>query len=130
VGIQKKNQNQRTTGTGYWKKNSESKKHRYQVFEKNRIKNRRFSYITSFGIGEGPEYRPFCDLRSVPETSRPREQVKNHGRACTQVLSLRKALPGIFHFLEILTGRLWYLPLVRRSQYSLAGTFHRTRSGR
>jgi hypothetical protein len=23
----------------------------------------------------------------------------------------------------------WYLPLVRRSQYSLAGTFHRRRSG-
>ncbi len=78
----------------------------------------------SFGIGQGPECRPFCDLRSVPETRRPREQVKNHGRACTQVLSLRKALPGFFHFLEIVTGRLvrsagqkipvqpgWYFPL-------------------
>jgi len=42
----------------------------------------------------------------VPETSRQREHVKNHGRACTQVLSLRKAHPGFFHFLEIVTGRL------------------------
>jgi hypothetical protein len=30
-----------------------------------------------FGIGEGPEYRPFRDLRSVPETSRLREHVEN-----------------------------------------------------
>ncbi len=28
------------------------------------------------GIGERPEYRSFCDLRSVPEASRMREQVK------------------------------------------------------
>jgi len=43
------------------------------------------------------EYRPFRDLRSVPEAGRPREQVENHrpraqisnhGRACTQVLLL------------------------------------------
>jgi len=37
------------------------------------------------GIGEGPEYnRPFFDLRSMPKAGRPREQVENHGRACTQ----------------------------------------------
>jgi hypothetical protein len=45
----------------------------------------------SLYIGEGPEYKPFCDLRSVPDAGRPREQVKNHGRACTQFLSLHKA---------------------------------------
>ncbi len=36
------------------------------------------------GIGEGPEYRPFLALRSVPKAGRPREQVENHGRGCTQ----------------------------------------------
>jgi len=30
----------------------------------------------SISIGEGPEYRPFHDLRSVPEAGRPREHVK------------------------------------------------------
>ncbi len=40
------------------------------------------------------------DLRSVPEPDRPREQVKKHGRACTQVLFLCKAELGLFHFLE------------------------------
>jgi hypothetical protein len=48
-------------------------------------------------LGKGPEYRPFRDLRSVPEAARPREQVENHrpraqisnhGRACTRVLLL------------------------------------------
>jgi hypothetical protein len=73
--------------------------------------------------GERPEYRPFRDLRSVPQAGRPREQVENHGRAYTQVLFLREALPGFFHFLEIVTGWMvrsagqkipvdpgWYLP--------------------
>ncbi len=58
--------------------------------------------------GEGPEYRPFRDLRSVPEAGRPREQVKNEGRACTQVLFVRKAELGFSHFLEIVTG--WLVP--------------------
>jgi hypothetical protein len=40
----------------------------------------------------------------VPETGRPREQVENHGRACTQVLLLHKGELGFFHFLEIATG--------------------------
>lgn len=35
---------------------------------------------TRFGIGEGPEKRPLCDLRSVPEAGKRREQVKNHKR--------------------------------------------------
>jgi len=57
------------------------------------------------GIGEGPEYRPFLDLRSVPEAGRPREQVGNHRRACTQV-----PFPelGFFHFSEIVTT--WLVP--------------------
>jgi hypothetical protein len=40
-----------------------------------------------------------------------------------QALFLRKAELGFFHFLEVVTG--WLVPsaLVRRSQYSLAGTF-------
>jgi hypothetical protein len=63
------------------------------------------------------------DLRFVPNASRPREQVENHGRACTQVLFQRKAKLEFFHFLEIVTGWLvpsagqkipvqpsWYLP--------------------
>jgi hypothetical protein len=74
-------------------------------------------------IGEGPEYRPFRDLTSVPEAGRLREQVKNHGRASTQVLFLCKAELGFFHLLEIVTGYMvpsagqkiqvqpgWYLP--------------------
>jgi len=44
----------------------------------------------------------------VPQASRPREQVENHGRACTQVLFLHKAELGFFHFLEIVTG--WLVP--------------------
>jgi hypothetical protein len=59
----------------------------------------------------------------VPQADRPRKQVENEGRACTQVLFLRKSELGFFHFLEIVTGRLvpsdgqkilvypgWYLP--------------------
>ncbi len=74
-------------------------------------------------IGEGPEYRPFSDLRSVPEADSPREPVETHGKACTQVFFLRNVELGFFHFLEIVTGWLvpsagqkipvqhgWYLP--------------------
>ncbi len=50
--------------------------------------------------------RPFHDLRSVHKAGRPREQVKNHRRACTQILFLCKAELGFFHFLEIVTGWL------------------------
>jgi hypothetical protein len=38
------------------------------------------------------------DLRSVPETDRPREQVENHGRACTQVFSYVKQSWDCFTF--------------------------------
>jgi hypothetical protein len=81
-----------------------------------------------------PEYRPFRDSRSMPEDSTPKEQVSNHGRACTQVLSLSKAELGFFHFLEIATGWLvpsagqkipvqlgWYLP--RRRSHLLKTSF-------
>jgi hypothetical protein len=44
----------------------------------------------------GLEYRPFRDLRSLPEASRPKERVSNHGRACTHVLFLLKAELGFF----------------------------------
>jgi len=44
----------------------------------------------------------------VPEAGRPREQVEKHGRAYTQVLFLRKAELGFFHFLEIVTS--WLVP--------------------
>ncbi len=47
-------------------------------------------------------------MRSVTKAGRPREQVKNNGRAYTQVLFLRKAELGFFHFLEIVTG--WLVP--------------------
>jgi len=40
----------------------------------------------------------------VPEPGRPREQVKNHGRVCTQVLSLCRAELNFFRFLEIMTS--------------------------
>ncbi len=33
-------------------------------------------------IGEGHQYKPLHDLRSVPGAGRLREQVENHGRAC------------------------------------------------
>jgi hypothetical protein len=46
--------------------------------------------------------------------------------ACTHILFLWKAELGFLHFLEIVTG--WYLLWVRRSQYSLAGTFYCKRS--
>ncbi len=55
-------------------------------------------------IGEGPEFTPFQDLRSVPKAGRVREQVQNHGRACTQVFFLGKAELGLFHFVEIVIG--------------------------
>jgi hypothetical protein len=61
-------------------------------------------------IGKGPEYRPFRDLSPVSQAARPREQAENHRRASTQVLFLRKAELGFFHFLEIVTG--WLLPSV------------------
>jgi hypothetical protein len=46
------------------------------------------------------------------EGGRPREQVENHGRACTQVLFLCKAELGFFHFLEIMTS--WLVPSARQ----------------
>jgi hypothetical protein len=62
----------------------------------------------------------------VPKAGRPSEKIKNHERAYNQVLFLCKAELGFFHFLEIVTG--WLVrSVVRRSQYSLAGTFRRRR---
>jgi hypothetical protein len=42
--------------------------------------------------------RAFRDFRSVPEAGRPREQVENHGRVCTQVLFLCKSSWDFFTF--------------------------------
>jgi hypothetical protein len=62
-------------------------------------------HVRLFNIGEwSAEYRPFCDLRTVPETSRLREQVENHGRVCAQVLFLSKAELGFLDLLEIVTS--------------------------
>ncbi len=61
-------------------------------------------------IGEGPTYRPFRDLTSVPKAGRPREQVEIHARACTQVSFLCKVDLGFFHLLEIVRG--WLVPSV------------------
>jgi len=55
------------------------------------------------------QYRPFCDLRSVPKASRLREQVDNRGRACIQVLFLSRAELRFSLF---------------RNSERLAGTFH------
>jgi hypothetical protein len=52
----------------------------------------------SLRTGERPEYRRFHDLRSVPEAGSPREQVKNHGRACTQSFSYVKQSWDFFTF--------------------------------
>ncbi len=77
-------------------------------------------YRKEKGLSPGPSF--IGDL--CPKAGRPREQVENHGRACTQVLFLCKAELGFFHFLETVTGWLvpsagqkipvqpgWYLPL-------------------
>jgi hypothetical protein len=53
-----------------------------------------------FCIEEGPAYRPFRDLRSVPEDCRPREQVENHGRAYL--------VPSADQKIPVQPG--WYLP--------------------
>jgi hypothetical protein len=62
----------------------------------------------------------------VPKDGRPTEHVKNHGRACTQVLFLSKAELGFFHFLEIVTS--WLAPSAGQKILVLAGTFHPKRS--
>jgi len=95
-------------------------------------------------LGDGHEYRPFCDLRTVPEADKPREQVENHGRACTQVLcrgNRSKIVEG--HVLRSFTfvKQSWDFSLSRNSDRmagtfrwsedpstALAGTFHRRRS--
>jgi len=57
----------------------------------------------------------------VPEPSRPREQVKNHGRACTKILSLRRAELNFFHFLDIVTG--WLVPCAGQKTPVLPGWY-------
>jgi len=39
-------------------------------------------------VGKGPEYRTFSDFRPLPSTYRPRAQISNHGKACTEALLL------------------------------------------
>jgi hypothetical protein len=57
-------------------------------------------HTSILSIGKGAEYRPFDDLRPVPEAGRPREQVENHGRPVftAQILFLGKAKLGFFPF--------------------------------
>jgi hypothetical protein len=52
-------------------------------------------FCSEKGLSIGPSR---TELRSVPEAVRLREQVENHRRSCTQVLFLRKAELGFFHF--------------------------------
>jgi hypothetical protein len=61
----------------------------------------------SLRIREGPEYRPFRDLR---------EQVENHGRPVRRSFFLHKAELGFFHILEIVTGWLVTFRLVRTTR--------------
>ncbi len=53
---------------------------------------------TRFCIGEGPEERLLCDLRSVPEASKLREQVKNHKSALLRSFSYIKQSWDFFTF--------------------------------
>ncbi len=68
----------------------------------------RRSILWSIELCIGGGLRTFCDLRSVPEAGRLREQVENYRRACTQVLFLTKAELEFFHFLEMVKG--WLVP--------------------
>jgi hypothetical protein len=82
-------------------------------------------------IGEGPEYKPFCDLRSVPEAGRLREQVEIHGRASTHCSGPfpTESRPGVFSLFrnsDRLAGSIF--PWSKGWQCRLAGTFHRRRS--
>ncbi len=54
------------------------------------------SFTRAFRIGEGPEYRPFRDLRSMPEAGRPREQVENRGKGLYSGPSPTESRAGIF----------------------------------
>ncbi len=58
-------------------------------------------------IGEGPEYRPFSDLRSVPEGGLAKGAGRNSRKDMYSSL-LRKVALGFFHFLEIVT--CWLVP--------------------
>ncbi len=83
---------------------------------------------TRFGIGEGPEERPLCDLRSVPEAGKLREQVKNHNRALLRSFSyIKQSRAGIFSLFKN-SNRLASTFRWLRSQSSLAGTLHCRRS--
>jgi hypothetical protein len=75
-------------------------------------------------MGEGLEYRPFCDLRSVPEASSGGNRLKIMEGPTLRSFSYVKQSLGFFHFLEIVTVWLvrstgqkipiqpgWYLPL-------------------
>jgi len=72
-------------------------------------------------IGERPEYRPFCDWRSVPEASPSGQKSRKGLYTCpfpTQsragIFSLFRnsdRLTGTFHWSEIPVQPCWYLPL-------------------
>jgi hypothetical protein len=64
-------------------------------------------------IGEGLEYRPFSDLRFVPEAGRPRNRFK--------------FLKGLYSGPFPTSSRVGIFSLFRNSN-RLAGTFHRRRS--
>jgi hypothetical protein len=80
----------------------------------------------SLRTGERPEYTGASMIWDLcPRPVDPREQVKNHGRACTQstegpVLSPRK---GLYSVLFLRKAELGIFSLFKNSD-KLAGTFH------
>jgi hypothetical protein len=82
----------------------------------------------TLSTGEGHEYRPFPDLRSVPEAGRPSEQFKNHGRACTQVLFLCKEELGFFSLFRNSDRLASNFPWSEEPSTAWLGPFHCRRS--
>jgi hypothetical protein len=62
-------------------------------------------------MGEGPEYKPFRELRSVPQRIRRGNRSKSR-KGLYLGPFLRKAELGFFHFLEIVT--CWLVPSARQ----------------
>jgi hypothetical protein len=55
-------------------------------------------------VGKGHEYKPFLDFRPVPSAYRPRTQISNHRRACTQALLYETPLSFLFPFFSVISS--------------------------